>query len=207
MKKWQGFGLFSCISVFVIALVSLSSAQATAAGQWTLTGSTAVPHGDLPMTKLLDGRVITTGTDDPLTMAVTEIYDEQTGQWSQTGSVNLGRRQSVPVTLNDGRVLIAGGLAGGAGVPETTAAELYDPTTGGWSYTGSLNQGRAGAILVKLHDGRVLAISGLIQGGNTYTTSSEIYDPASGRWTFTGNVNHAVFDGAYDSDAVVLDNG
>ena len=84
--------------------------------------------------------------------------------------------------LPNGKVLIAGGW------PGITSAELYDPATGTWTVTGSLNTARQGHTATLLANGTVLVAGGM----NTGTiTSAEIYDPATGNWTPTGSLNVA----------------
>jgi len=52
---------------------------------------------------------------------------------------------------------------------------LYDPATGSWSVTGSMNDPRLGCTLTLLPDGQVLAA-----GGDGGTNSAELYVPPSG---------------------------
>jgi N-acetylneuraminic acid mutarotase len=56
---------------------------------------------------------------------------------------------------------------------------------GQWTYTGSLNEARAGTVTL-LPNGNVL-VTGGITGGAT-TATAEIYNPATGQWTFTGSM-------------------
>ena len=70
------------------------------------------------------------------------------------------------------------------------SAELYDPASGTWSATGSLNTARY------LSHGDVAAQrQGAGGRGSWYRrhllTSAELYDPASGTWTATGSLNTA----------------
>ena len=58
------------------------------------------------------------------------------------------------------------------------SAELYDPLTETWSYTGKLNAFRNHPVAALLANGQVL-----VAGTGT---SAELYDPAIGRWTLTG---------------------
>jgi len=115
-----------------------------------------------------------------------EIYDPQTGQWSYTGSLNTSRRGATLVALADGRALIAGGARGAPdGNRFLASAEIYDPSTGSWSYTGSLSQAREGTQGVRLNDGRVLLVLG--EGPwYTFSGSAEIYDPSTGAFAPTG---------------------
>ncbi|MGH8092412.1 MAG: kelch repeat-containing protein, partial [Chthoniobacterales bacterium] len=60
-------------------------------------------------------------------------------QWDYTGSLNDARKQYAATLLPDGRVLVAGGYNDNNGI--LASAELYDPVTGTWTYTGSLSTG------------------------------------------------------------------
>jgi N-acetylneuraminic acid mutarotase len=96
--------------------------------------------------------------------------------------------------LANGAALLVGGHDGGEGNdPASTGAELYDPSTGRWTETGSTSSARrSGHTLTRLLDGRVL-----VAGGSAYQTpgaapyaqaSAELYDPGTGRWTKTGSM-------------------
>jgi N-acetylneuraminic acid mutarotase len=106
------------------------------------------------------------------------------------------------VTLLDGRVLAVGNdndcMPGGA-FEESDLAELYDPATGRWSATGSLNKPRDDFAAVRLLDGRVLVTGGWTgwqEGGVLPYSSTKLYDPAAGRWTDTGRLHVARADAA-----------
>jgi hypothetical protein len=91
--------------------------------------------------------------------------------------------------LPDGKVLAAGGI-GTNGVIGT--AELYNPATGIWTPTGSLNAPRAFHTATLLTNGTVLVADGSdFSSGNSDPTlaSAEIYDPATGTWTLTGSMS------------------
>ncbi len=62
------------------------------------------------------------------------------GTWTLTSSLHTARQPHAAKLLQNGEVLEAFGY--GAHDSYTTAtAELYNPSTGTWTYTGSLNYG------------------------------------------------------------------
>jgi hypothetical protein len=202
--------LFLTFASFVALLVS-APPQALAAGQWALTGQMNIAHVGEPIAALQNGKVIIEGGLDGQVSAgvtdVSELYDPATGQWTQTGNLGLAIGEANPIVLNDGRVLIAGGTSSGWSNVPTTTSQLYDPSTGQWSFTGNLHVAHARALTVKLSDGKVLIISGW-QANWTPTSVSELYDPSTGQWTQTGNVNNPIFDSVGNSgDAVLLNDG
>ncbi len=60
--------------------------------------------------------------------------------------------------LPNGKVLVAGGFNGGFTI--LTSAELYDPASGSWTATGSLNTARAYHTATLLPNGKVLVAGG-----------------------------------------------
>ncbi|HSB18709.1 MAG TPA: kelch repeat-containing protein [Anaeromyxobacteraceae bacterium] len=110
------------------------------------------------------------------------------GRWTLTGAMNEPRWVHSLTVLADGRVLAAGGCANaegpGVSCQAKDSAEIYDPATGIWTPTGSMNEARAEPGAVLLLDGRVLVAGGW-DGVVGLETSAELYDPATGRWTPT----------------------
>jgi hypothetical protein len=68
------------------------------------------------------------------------------------------RRSHTATLLPGGKVLVAGGYHEYTGI--LYASELYDPATGTWSDTATMNVDRYGHTATLLQDGRVLAVGG-----------------------------------------------
>ena len=134
-------------------------------------------------------------------------YDDTTAKWNSS-TMREERYRTAGVQLADGRVLVASGIADDVYGQAARSAELYDPVTNTWSYTGSPRRPHAGAALARLKDGRVLLIGGtsvrgFFAGQAVRTTSVELYDPATGLWRDTGFLNLA----RNGHTATVLDDG
>jgi len=70
--------------------------------------------------------------------------------------------------LSDGTVLVAGGGARSS----LAEAEIYDPATGTWTVTGSLNTARGLHTATLLFDGTVLAAAG---NNSSILASAELF--------------------------------
>jgi hypothetical protein len=159
-------------------------------------------------TRLADGRVLVAGGAFDAShrgQAAAELYDPATGTWTATGSMLTGRYRHSATLLDNGKVLVAGGqVESKASLGDRcclASAELYDPTTGTWSATGSMIEARVEFIATKLSDGRVLVAAG--DSANGSLTGAELYDPSSGSWTATG----AMEIRSYQWQAALLPNG
>jgi len=110
--------------------------------------------------------------------------------WSLTGGMNTPRVSQKQVLLQTGKVLAAGGCSTFFCNSALSSAEVYDPSAGTWSITGSMTTARSGYTASLLDDGRVLAAGGCNTGFLcTGTNSAELYDPTTGIWTATGAMN------------------
>jgi Kelch motif protein/galactose oxidase-like protein len=166
-------------------------------GTFSPTGSMTTARAFQTATRLSDGRVLMTGGDPSPWLAPgpyiasAEIYDPATGTFSPTGPMAEGREWHVATLLSDGRVLITGGVTNASPAPSLASAEIYDPTSGTFSPTGSMTTPRAYQTSTLLDDGRVLIVGGLANGraygdNPTFLASAEIYDPTTGTFTATG---------------------
>lgn len=111
------------------------------------------------------------------------------GQWEITGNMQAGIGGNTHlVTLEDGRVLAVGGTSPSQFY--SVVSQIYDPSTGVWTQTGSLPVSKGQYTPVLLDDGRVL-VAGGEPGGGGANSDAEIFDPATGTWSFTGSLNQA----------------
>jgi N-acetylneuraminic acid mutarotase len=143
-------------------------------GNWSATGSMANARNGATATLLSDGKVLVAGGTGSTYLSSAELYDPTTGTWSATGSMATGRANATATVLPSGNVLVAGGYNGFASNAWLASSELYDPTSGSWSATGSLGTGRDNATAMLLSNGKVLVVGG--QGsGYTSLASAELY--------------------------------
>jgi hypothetical protein len=166
-------------------------------GTFTVTGSLSCACG-YSATLLANGMVLFSGGFDG-SNAVTsaELYDPASGKFVPTGNLNVARAGPSSTLLGNGKVLVAGGVYYTGVIPYTAvahylaSAELYDPSTGTFTLTGSLHTARDGQSATVLKDGNVLLAAG--QNDNTqnygYLSSAELYNPATGKFSVTGSLN------------------
>src|SRR5262245_65717411 len=78
--------------------------------------------------------------------------------WSYTGSLNTQRYVHTATLLPNGKVLVAGGINEcPTNCRANNMAELYDPSTGTWSITGSIHMSRSHHTITLLPTSIVLA--------------------------------------------------
>jgi Galactose oxidase, central domain/Kelch motif len=187
-------------------------------GTFTPTGNMTTPRESHTATLLttgpLAGEVLVVGgynAGHTSTQASAELYDPVTGVFTATGSMNASRQDHTATLLPNGEVLITGGFSGSqfpvASGGFLSSAELFDPATQTFSYTGSMLNGRedASAVLIQgcncSEDGMVL-----IQGGQqdfTVLQEAELYDPSSGGFSMAATPT----SGREDHTATMLANG
>jgi len=97
-------------------------------------------------------------------------------------------------------VLVAGGEDDTFNV--ITNAELYNPTSGSFTATGSLNQQRSFHMATLLNDGTVLLAGGMDTVG-TVVNNAELYDPTTAAFTATSSMSAT----RYTHTATLLNKG
>jgi Kelch motif/Galactose oxidase, central domain/IPT/TIG domain len=103
--------------------------------------------------------------------------------WAPTASpMSVARTGHTATVLPDGDVLVAGG--------GTRTADLYDPSSGTFTPTGSMSVARTNATATLLQSGQVLVAGGVDNTGRQ-VASAELYDPATGTFTPTGSMHTA----------------
>ncbi len=144
---------------------------------WSTTALLDTARAYHTATRLRDGRVLVVGgfgCRDGCTvggeLSSAEIYDPTRGVWSPAAPMATARSVHGAALLPDGRVLITGGFGTDPDLtvaPSFTilrstlrSAEIYDPDTDTWGAATPLHGRRAGANIVTLADGRIVALSG-----------------------------------------------
>ena len=170
---------------------------------FSATGRMPVAVADATATLLTNGKVLVAGgVRRGHQVASAELYDPTTGTWSATGAMKVARSWHTATLLRGGQVLVAGGGCNGGFLacnPDTTltalsSAELYNPATGKWRFTGDMGTGREYQTATLLPSDDVLVAGGLNncdEGGCADIRTAELYHPGTGKWTTTGSM-HAV---------------
>jgi hypothetical protein len=172
-----------------------------ATGVISATGSMQAARAASTATLLNDGRVLIAGGVDPKSnpLSSAEIFDPAAGTFTPTASMQFARSGQTATFLPDGKVLVLGGAVPTSITVQDSlgqhviywqeslnTAELFDPTSGTFSQTGSLGTARTAHTATLLKDGTVLVIGGLDYAARvgvvyeTALTSSELFDSTKG---------------------------
>ena len=172
----------------------LTSAEvySPSSGTFSPTGSLNAGRIFNSTTLLMNGTVLIAGGTDGNwdNIATAELYNPASGNFTYVGALNDPRGSHTATLLGSGQVLITGGVDSNGDYITSLAAdaELYNPATGFFSSTGSLNTPRDSHTATLLNNGQVLIVGGNDINGNVLG-SAEIYDPIAGTFTPTGSLN------------------
>ena len=159
-----------------------------ATGTFTPTlGASNIPGG-ATATLLNNGMVLFTGgLSGGNATGSAELYNPATDGFTSTGSMITGRFNHTATLLSNGMVLVSAGYVGNnvnilIAIP---SAELYDPATGTFTQTGSLNVARDDHTATLLNNGKLLVVGGdnANQSNNVSSgdalASAELYTPST----------------------------
>ena len=201
-------GLLSLAPMLGWAQPSISSIlTAQSWGTFNATGNMIRPRQMHSATLLPDGTVLIAGGYEftpaiprrAVTTDTADLYNPDLGTFAATGRMTTVRALHSATLLPNGKVLIAGGRDGQdfSAAPALASAEVYDPSTGAFTPTGSMNGARARHSATLLANGTVL-IAGGYDGQVRYseackcrfsgTATAELYDPATGTFTPVGEM-------------------
>ena len=190
--------LVSGLVALLLGALLVLPALAAGSGTWTTTASMHTQRTTAAAVLLPNGLVLVAGgcCNGVASLASAELYNPATGTWTLTGSMNTSREDPQAVLLQNGQVLVAGGVETdnfGDGFI-LTSAELYNPATGTWTTTGSMNNIHEdgftpfGPTMTLLANGQVLVAGGCCNPSTGVGNNpiGDLYNPATGTWTTTG---------------------
>jgi len=146
------------------------------------------------MVLLAGGLTLNQGGNGQQLTTSAELYNPSTGVFTVTGSMTTARENHTATLLPSGKVLVSGGYSAVQPSAATASAELYDPATGTFSPTGSMNVARAENTSTLLPNGTVLIGGGFSSGGffsGVQLSTAEIYNPLSGNFKGLANMAFA----------------
>lgn len=171
-------------------------------GSWVSIDSLNEARYSHTAIQLNDGRVLVVGGVGPNDPKSCEIYNPITNKWSFTAKTIYERWRHRVIMLDSKRILAVGS-------PVTKICEIYDPIQNIWTPTDSLKAGRVLAEhkLIKLKDGRVLAIGGFTRDYSEPEKSTlrlcELYDENTEKW----EVVDSMIERRQSHSAVLLKDG
>lgn len=158
-----------------------------ATGTFGSTISLVTTHYDHTATLLQNGKVLIAGGYFNGNLSAAELYDPAANSFTATGSLVSARLIHTATVLANGNVLVAGGQQlAEAGSTSLDTAELYDPVTGTFTLTGSMEMARWFQTATLLPNGKALLVAGF--GAPAAGHTAELYDPVSGTFSSTGDL-------------------
>ena len=188
----------TAIAILLACLFALASSAIAfaASGTWSSTGNMRSARDGHTSTLLPNGKVLVAGgTNNGVALTSAELYTPMAGTWATTGSMHAARTLGRALLLPSGAVLVLGGCINDCLSSTTNSAEVYNPSTGTFTVTGSMLQTRAEFAISLLSNGQVLVSGGCTaynaNGCSATTAKAEIYNPATGMWKATAAMHAA----------------
>jgi len=176
------------VTLQVLLFAAGAAALAQSPGTFTSTGSLTFGRRIGYTTTLLqDGRVLVAGgavtSNPPPGPAYTpvsptaELYDPSTGTYTVTaGPMTSWRTGQSATLLPDGRILLAGGWTTTTSSGPTDRTEIFDPATGTFHFSSTMNFAKSCPSAALLNNGKVL-----IQYSLAGQSRHEVAEPAPAR--------------------------
>lgn len=145
---------------------------------WTLGTKMVQARSDYTSIMLGTGKVLFMGGENinGVSIAFAELYNPSSGQFTATGNMTATREEQAAVLLANGNVLVSGGNKKTlTTVTPLASAELYNPTTGKWTATGSMGSARVEHTSTVLTTGFVLNAGG--SDAVNELNTAEMYTP------------------------------
>lgn len=198
-----------------VLFVAMNAFAYGASGNWASTGTMRSARDGHTATLLVNGKVLVAGgTNNGVALTSAELYNGTTGTWASTGTMHVARTLARAILLPNGSALVVGGCVNDCLSATTRSAELYNPSSGTFTVTGSMIQARAEFGVALLANGQVLVVGGCTaydaNGCLAVTVKAEIYNPATGTWKATGalrGARHAMNATRLPSGKVVVAGG
>jgi N-acetylneuraminic acid mutarotase len=180
------------------AVLSSAELYEPATGDWFVSGSMTTGRKGHTATLLPNGKVLVTGgTDENDYLSSAELFDPSSETWKTAASMVTNRMAHTATMLANGKVLVTGGRYGSPTDFRTLASsELFDPSSGTWTATGSLLTPRNQHTATLLPNGKVLVAGGSHSASTSSNSSAgmrlssaELYDPVTGLWSVTGSMS------------------
>jgi lipopolysaccharide export system protein LptA len=162
-----------------------------------VTGDPVVP---VNMVLLDDGSILFwDGGPDCLGAISPTMWNPETGDFT---AVPLELQQEVRDIFCSDMTVLANGdvvVAGGHDCTSTTyigtnIANIFNPSTGKWTFSPNMSDRRWYPNALTLPDGRVLVTAGAATSNTNYDPIPEVYDPVANTWTRLTNANLTVPD-------------
>lgn len=164
-----------------------SLAPDTHPGRWSTIGDTnpenlyATDSGSL----LPDGRIFYChDTIDPI------VIDPTSGAKFFPPASPSMQGCHITTLLADGKLAFVGGQDTGDFRDAVRTVKSYDYRTNGWTVLPSMNEERWYSGLVRLADGKLMAMGGGQRPNAQRTATCEIFDPVNSSWTATGSMSN-----------------